>query len=79
MLAVRIASANQDGSNHAAVDLGRLRCRRGCEFLRGCFRAGACRAHTEYSKLDDVPRGRLIRWLKSLQVVPANCPAEQNT
>jgi hypothetical protein len=44
--------------------------------VEGHCLASECRAHTEYSKLDDVPRGRFIRWLKLLQVVPANCPAE---
>ena len=33
--------------------------------------------HTEYSKLDDARKGRLMRWLKLLQIVPANCPAQR--
>lgn len=40
MPAVRIAPANQDGGNHAAVDLGRVRCRGGCELWVWEARAG---------------------------------------
>ena len=56
MLAVRIAPANQDACNHAAVDLGYMT----HKGVRGGVGWGET-AHTEYSKLDDVPKGRLIR------------------
>ena len=56
MLAVRITLANQDDGKHAAVDLGCVT----HKGVRGGVGWGET-AHTEYSKLNDVPRGRLIR------------------